>query len=167
MYKQIETERLSIRPIRIADKGFILHLLNTKEWLQFIGDRKVKNNTDAEKYIQNILDNKHFFCSVFELKETKTPIGIITFLYRDNQVFPDIGFAILPQFNKKGYTFEATKKYLEEMIKEKKVNKIIAITLPENINSIRLIKKLGLTYEYQFTDQSEVLHLYALLLDNN
>jgi len=39
MYRQIETERLLIRPIKITDTSFILDLLNSDGWLQFIGDR--------------------------------------------------------------------------------------------------------------------------------
>lgn len=167
MYRQIETERLLIRPIKMDDKRFILELLNTKGWLEFIGDRKVKDDIDAEKYIQNILDNKNFFYNVFELRATKKPIGLITFLYRDNQQFPDIGFAMLPEFENKGYAFEAAKKYLEEITNEKNVDKVIAITLPHNTNSIKLIEKLGLKYENKFVDKSEVLNLYALTLDNN
>lgn len=166
MYKEIETERLLIRPIKITDTSFILELLNSEGWLKFIGDRNVKNVLDAEKYIQNILENKKFFYSVFELKESKHPVGIITFLHRENQQFPDIGFAMLQKFNKKGYALEATKKYLEEIANEKKVNKIIAITLPDNLKSIRLIERLGLSYEDKFKDKSEILNLYSLTLRN-
>ena len=167
MHIQTETDRLLIRPIKIADKSFILDLLNTKGWLQFIGDRKVKDEVDAEKYIQTILDNKNFFYHVFEIREIKMPIGIITFLYRDNQKFPDLGFAMLPEYYNKGYAFEAAKKYLEEIANEKKVNKIIAITLPENKNSIRLIEKLGLKYEYNYLDKTEMLNLYSLTFNSN
>jgi RimJ/RimL family protein N-acetyltransferase len=164
MYKQIETERLLIRPIKITDTSFILDLLNSEGWLQFIGDRKVKTVADAEQYIQNILNNEKFFYSVFEIKETQQPVGIITFLYRDNQQFPDIGFAMLPEFDKKGYAFEASKKYLEEIVTEKKVNKVIAITLPDNSKSIRLIERLGLRYEDEIQDNSKVLYLYSRTL---
>ena len=167
MYRQIETERLLIRPINITDTSFILDLLNSDGWLQFIGDRKVKNVVDTEKYIQNILDNEKFYYSVFELKESKQKVGIITFLYRDNQQFPDIGFAMLPEFDKKGYAIEATKKYLEEIANEKKVNKVIAITLPDNSKSIRLIERLGLKYEDEIQDNSKILYLYSRTLFYN
>lgn len=164
MYKQIETERLLIRPIEITDSEFILNLLNSDGWLQFIGDSKIKNIEDAEKYIQRILDNQNYYYSVFELKETKQPIGIITYLFRDTQEFPDIGFARLPEYDKQGYTYEATNKYLEEIIKEQKVNKIIAITLPHNVKSINLIKRLGLKFENEFQNNAEILNLYSLTL---
>ena len=167
MYRQIETERLLIRPIKITDKDFIFDLLNSKGWLQFIGDRKVTNINEAEKYIQKIIDNKNYFYNVFELKETKQQAGIITFLYRDNHQFPDIGFAMLPEFENKGYATEATKKYLKEIIDEKQINKIIAITLPDNLKSIRLIERLGFRYEDKFKDKSETLNLYSLVLIND
>ena len=101
MYKELETERLLIRPITTNDHEFILALLNSKGWLKYIGERNVRNSDEAKKYIQNILENKNFFYSVFEIKETKQAIGIITFLKRDNQEFPDMGFALLPDFEKK------------------------------------------------------------------
>lgn len=167
MFVQIETEKLLIRPIRTSDSGFILALLNTQGWLQFIGDRKVRDEVDAEKYIQNILDKKNFFYHVFELRNVNQPVGIITFLYRDNQLFPDIGFAMLPDFEKKGYATEATKKYLEEIIAEKKVKKVIAITLPDNSKSIRLIERLGLKYKNEIQDNSKILHLYSRTLIGN
>lgn len=166
MYRQIETERLIIRPIAIIDSSFIIDLLNSEGWLQFIGDRQVNNVGDAEKYIQKILDNEKAFYSVFELKETKQPVGIITFLFRDNQQFPDIGFAMLPEFEGKGYAIEATKKYLQEILSEKQLHKIIAITLPNNLKSIRLIERLGLKYEDKFQDKSGILNLYSLTIEN-
>lgn len=167
MYREIETERLLIRPIRIADTSFIINLLNSDGWLQFIGDRKVKSAGEAEQYIQNILENSNVFYSVLEFKETKIPVGIITFLYRDNQQFPDIGFAMLPEFQKRGFAFEANKQYLKEIENENKIKKVIAITLPDNLPSIRLIQRLGLTYEYEIQNNAEVLHLYSRTLIYN
>lgn len=166
MYKQIETERLIIRPIQFGDKSFILELLNTKGWLQFIGDRKIRNLNDAENYIQKIINNNKFFYSVFEIKKTAQPIGIITLLYRDNYKYPDIGFAMLPKFEKRGFAFEASKEYLNMVKGEITAKKIIAITLPENKKSINLIEKLGLKYEDNFVDNSQTLHLYSMKISD-
>ena len=162
MYKQIETERLLIRPIKMDDKTFILNLLNTEGWLQFIGDRNIKNTLDAEIYIQNILNNKQVFYNVFLLKETTQPLGIVTWLHRDNHIFPDIGFAMLPEFTKKGYAFEATFKYMEDIRSQEKFDKILAITQPNNVQSINLIKKLGFKYERQSIKNSQILDIYAI-----
>ena len=162
MYKEIQTERLLIRPIKLSDRDFIYSLVNTNGWLKYIGDRNIKNSGDAENYILKILENKNYYYNVFEIKETKEPIGIITFLKRDSQEFPDIGFALLPQYEKKGYTFEASKKYLNEIIALNLYKKIIGITLPENYNSIKLLQRLGLEFESNFTERNETLSLYAV-----
>ncbi|WP_228853054.1 GNAT family N-acetyltransferase [Aegicerativicinus sediminis] len=162
MYKNIETERLRIRPINLMDAEFIINLVNSKGWLKFIGDRKVFNINDAENYIKKILDNPNYYYSVFELKDSGQAIGIVTFLNRENQDFPDIGFALLPEFEKNGYTTEASKAYLDEIIKSKAYKNIIAITLPNNYKSIGLLKKLGLKHEYDFEGDNETLSLFSL-----
>jgi RimJ/RimL family protein N-acetyltransferase len=102
MYKELQTDRLLIRPIKIEDKEFIYSLVNSDGWLKYIGNRNIGNNNDAEKYIQKIIENKNFFYSIIEILETNEQIGILTFLNRESQEFPDIGFALLPQFEKKG-----------------------------------------------------------------
>lgn len=162
MNKELQTDRLNIRPIKLEDRDFIYTLVNTNGWLKFIGDRNIRNSNDAEKYIQKILENKNYYYNVFEICDTKQPIGIVTFLNRDSQEFPDIGFALLPQFEKNGYTFEASKKYLDEIIKLKSHKKIIGITVPKNENSIKLLQRLGLEFERNFTVDNEELSIYSM-----
>jgi RimJ/RimL family protein N-acetyltransferase len=162
MYKQIQTERLIIRPINLSDSAFIIKLVNSEGWIRFIGDRNVKNKFDAEKYIQKILDNEGFFYNVFELKETNQAIGIVTFLNRENQSHPDIGFALLPKFEKRGYTFEACKRYLGEIISMNKYENVFGITKPDNNKSIRLLTKLGLHHQFDYNQKDEIISLYSL-----
>ncbi|MHA8067322.1 GNAT family N-acetyltransferase [Aquirufa sp. ROCK2-A2] len=165
MNLSLETERLCIRPLMIKDIDFIIQLLNTKGWIQFIGDRNIKDVKSATDYIQRILSNDKFFYNVFEIKDTNTPIGIVTFLFRENHDSPDIGFAMLPQYAKKGYAFEATKTYLEEL-KRNRTGKIIAITKSDNENSIQLLKKLGLLFEKTHLENDEILEMYSTILND-
>ncbi len=162
----LETDRLYIRPLMIEDVDFIIELLNSKGWIQFIGDRNVKDIKAANDYIQKILLNTKYFYTVFEIKETNTPIGIVTFLYRENRNYPDIGFAMLPQYEKKGYAFEAANNYLEALNKNQ-FGKIIAITKPDNKNSITLLKKLGLKFEKTSGENDEKLDVYSTMINNN
>lgn len=46
---KIKTKRLNIRPLTSADNQFILELLNSKGWLDNIGDREVRTTIQAEK----------------------------------------------------------------------------------------------------------------------
>ena len=162
MYKNIETERLLIRPISLTDSKFIFNLVNSEGWLKFIGNRNISNENDAEKYIQKILDSPNFYYSVFQLKTTKEPIGIVTFLNRAEHKFPDIGFAVLPNYEKKGYTLEASRKYLDEIIKSNKYENIIAITYHDNQKSIKLLLKLGLGYKSDYVGDNGALSVFSL-----
>lgn len=162
MYIEIETERLVLRPLNPADGDFIIQLLNSEGWLNFIGDRNVKNSDNAKQYIEKILGNSKYFYSVFELKNTGQPIGIVTFLERDNQIYPDIGFALLPAFEKRGYTYEACKSYLDAILKTNKFENIIAITFSNNTKSISLLTKLGLTYELDYEENGKTVSRYSL-----
>lgn len=162
----LETDRLYIRPLMIEDVDFIIELLNSKGWIEFIGDRNVRDIKSANDYIQKILLNTKYFYNVFEIKETNTPIGIVTFLYREHQNYPDIGFAMLPQYGKKGYAFEAANNYLE-VLNKNQGGKIIAITKPDNENSITLLKKLGLFFEKSYNEKDEILDMYSIKFNNN
>ncbi len=159
----LETERLNIRPLILQDAAFMLELLNSKGWIQFIGDRNVRNIEAASNYIQKIISNNKFFYNVFKIKDTNTPIGVVTFLYRENYDCPDIGFAMLPQYEKNGYAYEAVKNYLEELNRNK-VGQIIAIVKPDNANSIQLLNKLGLLFEETFNDKNEILARYTSII---
>ena len=161
MYKKLETERLFIRPIQLEDSEFILELVNSEGWLKFIGDRNIKNKLDAENYIKKILGIPLFFYSVFELKTTGEKLGIITFLNRENKEYPDIGFALLPQFEKNGFTFEASSKYMETLKESGNYKIITGITIPENSKSIKLLEKLGLTFQENVTEDEKIILIYS------
>jgi RimJ/RimL family protein N-acetyltransferase len=165
MHLNLETNRLIIRPISIDDHGFILKLVNTEGWLKYIGDMNVNNDQDAKNYIQKILDRKGKgrFYGVFEDKHTKILMGIVTFLNRETQAYPDMGFATLPQFEGFGYTLEASQAFLDKLLSDHNdISKIIAITKTDNLRSINLIKKLG--FEYFDTDvMDHQLSIYMIL----
>jgi [ribosomal protein S5]-alanine N-acetyltransferase len=162
MYKHLATTRLRLRPILLGDAAFILEIVNTDGWLQFIGNRNVANLGQAERYIRQILDNARLYYHVVELKATGQLIGIVTFLHRDYQPHPDIGFALLPAFEKHGYALEACQAYLEEVLKTGAFANVLGITLPHNSKSINLLTKLGLGYQHDFARDGETLSLYSL-----
>lgn len=162
MFIDKETQRLHLRPLNTNDTSFIFELLNTAGWKEFIGDRNIHNNDDALKYIEKIRAHSGYFYHIVSLKSSSIPIGVITFLNRDNQEFPDIGFAFLPQYEGQGYAFEASRFYLDILIKVKVYAKIIGVTKPDNIKSIKLLTKLGLKYEYDNLENDTLLSVYSL-----
>lgn len=162
MYKTFQTPRLQIRPIRNEDADFILALVNSEGWLNYIGDRNIRDFDQAAAYITAILDTPKRFYSVIEVKPSLEPAGIVSFIFREEYEFPDLGFALLPRFEKKGYAEEASSGYLKEIFLEGLYPKVIAITKPENHKSVRLLEKLGFVYEATETKGDGVLSVYSI-----
>lgn len=160
--KILETERIILREIVETDAEFILDLLNQPSFIKYIGNRNVKNIDEAIACIENRYRQSYrehgFGLYVVELKaganapvdaETgnNTPIGICGFVKRDTLPDADIGFAFLPQFEKKGYAFEsaaAVMKYGRDVLG---LGRVLAITTQDNENSGRLLEKIGFKFD--------------------
>jgi RimJ/RimL family protein N-acetyltransferase len=147
----LETDRLILREFNTSDASFILTLLNEPSFLQYIGDKKVRNLEDASQYILNgpvaMYERHGFALYQVELKDTHTPIGMCGLLKREELPQPDIGFAFLPDFWNRGFAFEAANAVLNDARERLKLNRILAVVNPDNDASIKLLEKLGLKFE--------------------
>jgi RimJ/RimL family protein N-acetyltransferase len=149
--KVLETERLILRRLSVEDAEFILKLLNEPSFLHYIGDKGVKTIADAREYILQgpIGSYERFGFGLYltELKEDGTPIGICGLLKRDTLEDVDIGFALLPQFWKKGYAFESGAAVIAYGKGVVKLKRLVAITSPDNDASGSVLEKLGFRFE--------------------
>jgi len=137
----LETSRLAIRQLTLADDAFILTLVNTPAWLQFIGDKGVHNLADARAYMLNGPMASY----------EKLGFGLCGLLQRETLENTDIGFALLPEYIGKGYGFEAASAVLDYARQVLKLNRIVAIAKPGNLPSIQLLTKLGMIVEKTIT----------------
>ncbi|PSR55541.1 RimJ/RimL family protein N-acetyltransferase [Adhaeribacter arboris] len=153
----LESERLRFELAHLEDKGFFFKLLNSPNWIKYIGDRGIKTEQDSENYIKNSLiktyNDKGFGLYKMVVKTTNLPIGICGFVKRDYLDSVDIGFAILPEFEGQGYTFEAAKAILEYGQTELGLGTVYGITTPDNKASQHLLVKLGLQFVFKRTDK--------------
>jgi RimJ/RimL family protein N-acetyltransferase len=147
----IETERLLLTRFSVEDAPFILKLLNTPAWLQFIGDRGVRTLQDAEQYIIDgpvkSYDRMGFGSYLVSLKATSQPIGMCGLFQRETLDAPDIGFAFLTGHTGSGYGYEAASALMTYARDVFGITRILGITSPANQASIHLLEKLGLCFE--------------------
>ncbi|MGB8195072.1 MAG: GNAT family N-acetyltransferase [Chitinophagaceae bacterium] len=166
MLAKINTDRLTLDLVTINDHAFMRELVNSKGWLEFIGDRKVHSIEDAVAYIEKIRNTPNFFYWVVREKDTNTPVGIISFLKRVYLEHFDIGFAFLPAWQGKGYAYEAANEVLSVAKQLPEYPVILATTIPGNVDSIRLLKKLGLFFFKEIEVEKTNLHIYSTAVTN-
>ncbi|WP_244140738.1 GNAT family N-acetyltransferase [Kaistella flava (ex Peng et al. 2021)] len=134
----------------IDDAPFIFELYNSPNFIKFIGDRNIKSIEDAENYITNKFlpqfERLGYGNFLIKLKSEGTKIGGVGIFEREGLEVNDIGFSFLPEFEGKGFGFEASKKLMETVFSEFGLKKISAITSKQNIASQKLIEKLRLQY---------------------
>jgi RimJ/RimL family protein N-acetyltransferase len=170
MKKIAETDRLTLREFTLDDALFVLGLMNSPGWLEFIGDRNVRSEDAARSYLENgpmkSYRDRGFGLWLVELKDPQIPIGMCGILKRDSLNYPDIGFAFLPEYMRKGYAFEAANATLSLARHTLKFPKIAAITTPTNKASISLLTRLGLkeTGSHANGDASPPLLLFEMEL---
>lgn len=147
----LETKRLSLRHLRDEDAEFMLELLNDPAFIQNIGDRKVRTVDGAKGYIQKgplASYAKHGFgLYLVQLKESGESMGMCGLIKRDQLEDVDIGYAFLPKYRARGYAIEAALAVKEHAREAIGLKRIVAIVDPRNAGSIRVLEKLGMTFE--------------------
>jgi ribosomal-protein-alanine N-acetyltransferase len=165
----IETERLFLKPFTLKHSSFIVELMNTQGWIKYIGDRNIKTIRQAADYLENgpiksYVDNG-FGLSLVELKAHAKPIGMCGLIKRDYLEHLDIGFAFLPAYTGQGYAYEVARKTIEHGFNQLDQQQILAITLPSNAASIKLLEKLGFRYEKTIVSKDSIEELFLFAVD--
>ena len=157
--QKLQTNRLQLRPIDTNDVEFMLKLINCPGFIRFIGDRQVRTIESCFTYIENMLANPDIIYWIVQLKQNETPIGVVTWVKRDFLPAPDLGYALLPEFEGNGYAFEASKEWLGYQKKENE--SVLAICQADNTASIKLLKKLSFELVETFEKDGHLMHRYS------
>jgi RimJ/RimL family protein N-acetyltransferase len=163
----LETDRLVLRRLSLDDAEFILRLLNEPSFLRYIGDKGVRNLDDARAYLLNgpIASYTRYGFGLYHtsLKETGEPIGMCGLLKRDALPDVDVGFAFLPKFWRQGYAAESAAAALRHGKSDFGITRVLAITSPDNLGSIRTLEKIGFRFErmIRLTEDSPEINLFV------
>jgi [ribosomal protein S5]-alanine N-acetyltransferase len=159
-----QTPRLLINHFTEADAPFVLEILNTPGWLQFIGDRNIKTLEAAQQYLKEKFlggyEKFGFGMFAVRLKENNETIGMCGLVKRDHLQHADIGYAFLPQHAGKGYAIEAAAAVLQYANHTLKLHPILAIVTPDNNSSVKLLQKLNFVLQGTITDNDTELLLF-------
>ncbi len=168
----IETERLYLRKfVPLEDAAFFVELVNSPKWLKFIGDRKIHTEEAAiksltERTLKMYEEHGHGGYVIIE-KSSGTRVGNAGLYKRPIFEHADVGYALLPQFEGKGYAFEASQGAIQHA-RDLKMKYVYGITVAYHQRSIHLLEKLGLKFEkfFRMENDPEELSLYGMSLGN-
>lgn len=149
------SQRLTLRQFNLNDSRFIIRLLNEKSFIENIADKKVRTTSDAHHYLTTGLMASYslhgFGLYAVLLKDTvqnNEPIliGMCGLLKRPELEFPDLGYALLPEFCGKGYAREAAEIVLKNDMKKYQLNTVLAVTSPTNKRSHLLLTNINFNF---------------------
>lgn len=162
----LETPRLALRRFTREDADFILELVNDPSWIRFIGDKGVRSLEDARRYLEAgpiPLYEKHGFgLWAVERKPDGERLGMCGLVKRDHLAHVDLGFAFLPRHRSQGYARESAEGVLAHARDALRLTRLVAITVPANDASARLLGKLGFVLEETLEwTPGDPVHLYG------
>ena len=167
-FKSFISKRLIIRPTFEQDDKLIFQLMNTPKFIKYVGDRKISSINDAKNYIKVKMLAQLYLMgySSYTLinKSNGDKIGICGLYNRAGVDGIDIGFSILPHFERLGYAYESSSRLIKGAFEELEIEEIKAITNQDNISSKNLLKKLGfkLIGKTILPDEKEELLLFEI-----
>ena len=152
-FNSITTERMRIRQVRPEDSEDIFRYRSLPEVNRYESFHP-EDLTSVEEFIEksetriNIPDT--WFQLALVLKDKDILIGDIGLHFLPDIAQVEIGYALDPLFQGKGYAEEAVRGVLRYLFKELKKHRVIASVDPDNERSIHLLLKLGMRKEAHF-----------------
>jgi len=146
----IETERLILRKVIPDDAEDIFLLHSDPEVQKYTGEAAVRTIAEVKEGMKthNFKDYETYGFGRLAavLKQTDQFIGWAGLKYLPQFDQVDLGYRLKQEFWGKGYATEASLAIIEYGFNTLELERIIAISMPENIASIRVMEKIGMKY---------------------
>lgn len=150
---ELKSDRLSLRLLSLTDLDFF-HLLNSlPESNEFNTMGAPENRAESSKKLSDfVLKNKQkeivSYTFVLTNKEDESPIGLFGLNLKPKRYQGgEIWYTIHPQNWNKGFATEAVKRVFEFCFNHLKLHRIQAGCAVDNIASIKVLEKAGMTKE--------------------
>lgn len=161
-----QTPRLLLRHVRLGDAAFYRQLLNGPTWLAHIGDRQVRTLADAQAHIRAQMlapcAAQGFGMYLVQRRSDGARLGLCGLVRREALPAPDLGFALLEPYQGQGYAREAAQAVLEHAFGALGMARLLAVTAPTNLRSMRVLTALGGVFQGMVEVGDRSLRLYAI-----
>lgn len=142
-----ETERIVHRAFTLADSDAFYRLNSCPEVMRFTGEPPLKSLEDARQAIASYPDFESVGYGRWAcvLKDTDAVIGFCGLKYLAELDEVDVGFRFFPEYWGQGIATETCSACIDFGFETLKLDRILGLVLEENIASIRVLEKCGLS----------------------
>ena len=151
IFPQLQTERLILRNIESTDAELIHKLRSDEVVNQFVGRDNSSTVEKAKEFIlkiQNLVEKNEGLYWIIRRKENNDLVGTVCLWNFDTEnEIVEIGYEMLPEFQRKGIMTEALKTVTAYTFEEIKAKIITAFPSEDNVNSVAILKKLNFEFE--------------------
>jgi ribosomal-protein-alanine N-acetyltransferase len=162
----IETDRLILRPFTLADVDASYEMNLDARVSKYTGDGGVVSYEETKRRIteHSMADYAKYGYGrwAVELKSEGKFIGFAGLKFLDDMNEVDLGYRLMYDYWGKGIATEAAIACLDYGFNTLKLKRIIAMLLPDNIGSIRVLEKVGFHYEKEFMEDGDLIKQYCL-----
>jgi ribosomal-protein-alanine N-acetyltransferase len=146
----LRTERLVLREVTQDDAPFVLELLNSRGFIEGIGDRGIRTLEAARGYIDDRVVPSYrdhgYGMWLVTLGAEAAPLGLAGLVRREVLEHPDLGYAFMEATWGRGYAQEAAAGVLRHARDVLGLSTILGIANPSNRASQRVLEKVGLKF---------------------
>ena len=156
----LQTERLTVRKFKLDDLASLIDMFTNPQVMRYIGPRRALTEEETQQWLNDILIQQDRVLTRYAvtLKETDELIGVAGL--RHEEGIQDFGYYFRRKFWGKGYAIEACSAILKHIENTLNIRDYQIFIADENIDSIRMIQKLGFQAAEAITKSAEHGHLY-------
>jgi RimJ/RimL family protein N-acetyltransferase len=140
------TERIALRALTIEDADAFFALNSHPDVMRFTGEPPLTSLEEARKALASYpdFDTVGYGRWGCVLRSEQQLVGFCGLKYLAELDAVDVGYRFLPEFWGRGLATEACLASLKFGFDVLKLDRIIALVLPENVASIRVLEKVGM-----------------------
>lgn len=160
----LETERTIMRKLTKEDAMDFYSLNLDEEVLKYTGDKPFENLQASIDFLTHYDQYEKYGVGRLAVidKATTKFIGWCGLKYSQDKNEYDIGFRFFKSFWNQGYATETSKKCLDFGFNELGIEKIVGRAMKENIGSIKVLEKIGMTFKENFDFEGREGVIYEL-----
>ena len=144
----LETERLVLRRVTMADLDEMARLNSDREVMRYIGNGAVWTRAQSETRIRRILKVYEIFPGlglwIGEEKANRRFVGAFVLIYIPNTVEVEVGYRLSKSAWGRGFATEGARALVRYGITELGLDRVVGLTHPANDASKRVLMKAGL-----------------------